>query len=48
MTTAADAPNGTDSINAMSTVGMEISASTTTTDVDRERTGITRHHGGDQ
>ena len=34
MTTAADAPNGTERINAMSTVGMEISASTTTTDVD--------------
>ena len=33
--TAAEAPNGTDSINAISTVGIEISASTTTTDVDR-------------
>ena len=40
MTTAADAPNGTERINAISTVGMEISASTTTTDVDRERTVI--------
>ena len=38
MTTAADAPNGTERINAISTVGMEISASATTTDVDRERT----------
>ena len=45
--TAAEAPNGTDSINAISTVGMEISASATTTDVDRERTG-TRYHGRDQ
>lgn len=34
MTTAADAPNGTERINAISTVGMEISASATTTDVD--------------
>ena len=34
MITAADAPNGTESIKAISTVGMEINASTTTTDVE--------------
>ena len=32
--TAAEAPNGTVRINAISTVGREISASTTTTDVE--------------
>ena len=34
ITTAADAPNGTASSRAMSTVGMEISASTTATDAE--------------